>query len=124
MKSALIIDDDITSRNLFGDMLRKVSFVVEEAEDGWDGIKLAKKNYYDVILLDLKMPGLDGEQVLNILSKLSKKQPTLVVSGYLTKDRIMKLSKIGARGFLAKPIEEMKFYNAVYQLCPFDIPGK
>jgi YesN/AraC family two-component response regulator len=105
-------------------MLRRVSFIVDEAEDGWDGIKMAKKKSYDVILLDLKMPGIDGEQVLNVLNKVSNEHPTLIVSGFLTKDKIIRLSKLGAKGFLAKPIDEMKFYNSVYQLCPFEIPKR
>ncbi|MFC1564221.1 response regulator [candidate division KSB1 bacterium] len=123
MKSALIIDDDVTSRNVIGAMLKKASFIVQEAEDGWDGVKMLKRDSYDVILLDLKMPGLDGEQVLNIINKLNTDHPTLIVSGFLTKDKVIKLKNSGAKGFLAKPIDESQFYDAVNRLCPFNIPN-
>jgi len=122
MKSALIIDDDVTTRIIIEDLLKKVSFEVEKAEDGWEGVKMAKNKKYDLIILDLRMPSLDGEQALTILNKMNKSYPVLIISSYLTKEKIIRLKKANAKGFLVKPIDERKFYNEVYRICPFDVP--
>ena len=50
--------------------------------------------------------------------------PVLIVSAYLTKDKVMKLKKLGAKGFLAKPIDINNFYNAVNQICPINTVQK
>ncbi|MCP4634479.1 MAG: response regulator, partial [candidate division Zixibacteria bacterium] len=104
MYTALIVDDDEMTRNAVGDLLGRVNFKVENAEDGREGIRKIEKTKYDLILLDLRMSGIDGEQVLKILKKENDSLPIIILSGYLTKDKIIKLSKLGVKGFLTKPI--------------------
>ena len=123
-KLALVIDDEKIDRDTFSDLLKRVSFLVDLAEDGKEGVRKVKKSNYDIILLDIRMPGLDGEQVLRILNRLNESLPVLIVSDYLTKDKVMKLKKLGAKGFLAKPIDINNFYNAVNQICPINTVQK
>ena len=120
MKIALIIDDSKVDRNAISDLLKRVNIKVDNAVDGSDGIKKVKKTAYDLIVLDLKMPGVDGEQVLRVIKKVKTSLPVLIVSGYLTKARFLRLQKLGVKKFLTKPIDINKFYNAVKQLCPMN----
>ncbi|MCP4726335.1 MAG: response regulator, partial [bacterium] len=64
---------------------------------------------------------IDGEQVLKILKKENDSLPIIILSGYLTKDKIIKLSKLGVKGFLTKPIDIKNFYQVVNQVCPINI---
>lgn len=120
MKFALVIDDDQVDRNAVGDLLKRVDIKIDNAIDGMDGIRKIKKHSYDFIILDLKMPNVDGEQALRIIKKVNDSLPILVVSGYLTKEKLSKLQKLGVEGFLTKPIDINKFYQAVNKICPIN----
>ena len=122
MRTALIIDDDDNSRNALSELLMKESFTVEWAEDGWEGVTRLKKSAYDIVLLDVRMPNIDGEQVLTIVSKFSKPLPVIIVSAYLTKERVVRLKNLGAKGFLTKPISVKNFYSVIRQVCPPEKP--
>lgn len=123
MKFALIIEDDLMMQDLLCELLEKMGFTVESAEDGWDGVGKIKKTNYDLILLDIKMPGgIDGEQVLTIMGKFKSSTPVIIVSAYLTKERILKLKQLGVRGFLAKPVDVNKFTDMVNQVCSLTSP--
>ncbi len=123
MPNALIIDDDTSSRNALTELLMKENFSVESAEDGWEGVTRLKKNEYDLVFLDVRMPTLDGEQVLAIVSKFSKPLPVIIVSAYLTKERVVKLKNLGAKGFLTKPVSVKNFYAVIRQIYPPEGPA-
>lgn len=120
MKLALIIDDNQVDRDAVGDLLKRVQIRSEMAVDGSDGIRKIKKMHYDLIILDLKMPGVDGEQTLRIIKKANASIPVLIVSGYLTKEKFSKLQNLGVKGFLTKPINIKNFYQAVNQIYPIN----
>ncbi len=103
-RKALIIDDDVSSRVFIGRMLGKINFTYDEAENGFDGIQMLKKNSYDLVLLDLVMPQIDGEHVALLMQKLNNTTPVVVVSAYLNKTRILKLAQKGVKGFVTKPL--------------------
>lgn len=121
MKKALIIEDDPVSRQVISELLMKIDFNVEVAEDGYDGVRKANKLNYDLICLDVRMPGVDGEQVMSIMNRNKKGDssnlPVVVVSGYLTKNNVMKLQSLGVKSFVTKPVDIQKFYAAVNQAC-------
>ncbi|MFC1556291.1 response regulator [candidate division KSB1 bacterium] len=116
MKNAIVIDDDDMIRTVIAELLAKLDFEVDTAEDGWEGVRMVKKGDYNIILLDIRMPGVDGEQVLSILNKFDDSLPVLIVSAYLTKERVAKLKKLGVKGFLTKPIDPKSFNYAVKQI--------
>lgn len=122
MKFALIIEDDLMMQDLLCELLEKMGFTVESAEDGWDGVGKIKKSTYDLILLDIKMPGgIDGEQVLNIIRKFKISTPIVIVSAFLTKERILKLKQLGVKGFLAKPVDINKFPDMINEVCSLEV---
>ena len=113
MPYALVIEDDQPTRILIRRLLEKADFKIEEAEDGMEGLQVLKKRKFDVILLDLNMPKMDGEQVLSVLKKRNESLPVIVFSAYLTKERIIKLAKLGVKEFLPKPFDLRGLYQAV-----------
>ena len=64
----LIIDDERSIRNSLGEILSDEGYIVETAENGTEGLEKALKGHYDIIFCDIKMPGLDGVEVLEKLS--------------------------------------------------------
>ncbi len=94
-------------------MLEGSDYKVDLADDGWDGVKMIKKTHYDLIILDIKMPGIDGQQVLGIIKKLDENLPVLILSGYLTKDVFLKMQRLGVKGFLSKPFGYQNLLDTV-----------
>ena len=120
MKKALVIDDDESVSRLIEKLLIEKETLVDIAYDGRAGIMKIKEKYYDIIFLDVIMPGLGGKQVLGILNRLEKSIPVIIVSGHLTKDSLIQLKEMGVIGFLSKPFNIEKFYNMVDQVYSAD----
>jgi len=99
LKSVLVIDDEQTILNLISKSLTRNGYAVDSAENGEKGIEKIESNDYSLILTDLIMPGLSGEQVLQYLRSIQKK-PTPVVGMSGTP---WLLEKIDFDGVLAKP---------------------
>lgn len=122
MAHALIIDDHEVTRNAVRLMLERINFDLDEAEDGFEGIQLIKKNKYDLVFLDIRMPKLDGEQVISILKKRNDLCPIVIISAYLTQEQILKFIKLGVKGILSKPFDIQKFYQEINKICPIEMP--
>jgi DNA-binding NtrC family response regulator len=118
MAQALIIEDDEATRIVLRKMLERVQIDVEEAVNGMDGLLALKRKKFDVVLLDVSMPKMNGEQVMNVLHKRNESHPIIVVSAYLTKERIMKLMQLGVKEFIHKPFNIDKFYQTINKFCP------
>ena len=101
--SILIVDDESPIRNALREILELEDYKVEEAKDGVEAINLAKKNKYDVIICDIKMPKMDGMEVLEKLSILSPDTPVIMISGHGNIDTAVDAVKKGAFDFISKP---------------------
>ncbi len=118
MPKALVVDDDQSTRIAIRNILEKVKIDVDEAENGEEALQILKKKDYNVVLLDIHMPKLDGLQVMSILKKRNQSVPVIVVSAYLSKENIAKLSQLGVKDFLSKPFDLRTFYQAVNNVLP------
>lgn len=101
----LIVDDDRTFRRSTAALLRQDGYRVEEAADGHEAVELLGVETYDLILLDLRMPGLDGIGIVEVLRKWGHDTPILMISGYGTVDAAVDALHAGADDFLTKPVE-------------------
>jgi two-component system alkaline phosphatase synthesis response regulator PhoP len=104
MKKILIIEDDNILQRAINTALVDANYSVAEANDGSEGIKKAKSESPDLILLDLLMPKKDGWEVLEELKKNkdTKNIPVLVLTVYEGEDSISKCMKLGAKGYFLK----------------------
>lgn len=105
MAKILIIDDERAIRRSMKEILEFEKYLVEEAEDGQQGLTLAQKNNYDVILCDIKMPKLDGTEFLNKVIELQLPVALIMMSGHGSIETAVDAVKKGAYDYLPKPID-------------------
>lgn len=105
MAKILIIDDEKAIRRSMKEILEFEKYVVEEAEDGVQGLAMAQKNAYDVILCDIKMPKLDGTELLNKVIELQLPVALIMMSGHGSIETAVEAVKKGAYDYLPKPID-------------------
>ncbi len=103
MPKILIIDDEELIRETLRDILEHEGYQVEEASDGQMGINLIKKNSFDLILCDIKMPKVDGMEVLEKSMELAPDVPVIMISGHGTVETAIEAAKKGAFDFISKP---------------------
>ena len=104
MSRILIIDDEKSIRGTLREILEYEKFEIDEAADGAEGIELAKSKKFDVILCDIKMPKMDGIEVLENIIKLSD-APVIMISGHGSIDTAVEAIKKGAYDYIAKPLD-------------------
>ncbi|MBN2173762.1 MAG: sigma-54-dependent Fis family transcriptional regulator [Bacteroidales bacterium] len=102
MPSILIIDDEKSIRNTLRDILEAEQYEIDEAENGEIAIEKIRHNSYDVILCDIKMPGIDGMEVLDKAGQISE-TPVIMISGHGTIETAVDAIKKGAYDYIAKP---------------------
>jgi two-component system, NtrC family, nitrogen regulation response regulator NtrX len=113
MPKVLIIDDEQSIRETLKEILDYEGYEVEEAEDGAKGLKLIKKNRYDAVLCDIKMPQMDGLELLEKATQLAQDLPFIMISGHGTIDTAIEATKKGAFDFISKPPDLNKLLIAV-----------
>lgn len=99
----LIIDDDESMREGCRQTLEEDGFRVRMAENGARGLELTARESFDIILLDLKMPGLSGMEVLGRLKESNVNSCVIVITGFATVDAAVEAMKLGACDFITKP---------------------
>ncbi|MFN5362297.1 MAG: sigma-54-dependent transcriptional regulator, partial [Bacteroidota bacterium] len=103
MAVILIIDDEKSIRNVLKDILQHEGYQVEEAPDGEQGIKLFSSKSFDLVLCDIKMPKIDGMDVLQQIMELNPEVPVIMISGHGTIETAVEAVKKGAFDFISKP---------------------
>ncbi len=103
MSNILIIDDERSIRAALKDLLEFEGFQVTEAEDGHAGLDAARKNHFDLVLCDIKMPGMDGLECLAQLQSMYPDLPVIMISGHGTMETAVEATRLGAFDFLVKP---------------------
>lgn len=104
MSAVLIIDDERAIRDALKEILEYEKYEVEEAGDGLSAIALVKERKFDVILCDIRMPGMDGLEVLQALQELSD-APVVMISGHGTIQTAVEAIKKGAFDYIPKPLD-------------------
>lgn len=105
MSKILVIDDERSIRNALKDILEYEKYEVDLAEDGNKGIEKVQNAEYDIILCDIKMPGLDGIEVLDKLNVLAPDTPVVMISGHGNIDTAVDSIKKGAFDYIEKPLD-------------------
>ena len=100
---ALVIDDDESMRVGCTQVLSEDGYRVRTAENGVQGLEFAQKESFDLVILDLRMPGMDGMDVLGKLKEYDPNVPVIVITGYVTIESAVEAMKRGAYDFLPKP---------------------
>ena len=103
----LIIDDERFIRNSLSDLVSVFGYDVETAEDGQQGLAMAVKEHYDAIFCDIKMPNMNGLEVLDGLREQGVDSAVMMISGHGDIDTAVECIKKGAFDFIQKPLQDM-----------------
>jgi DNA-binding NtrC family response regulator len=109
----LIVDDEIQFLESIAKRLELRDFDVTRASNGMQAVEAARQGKFDLALLDLKMPGMDGKQVLEILKKEHKYLEVIILTGHGSVDSAVECTKLGAFGYLPKPYELEKLLDTL-----------
>jgi DNA-binding NtrC family response regulator len=105
MASVLIVDDKESLRDMLAQTLTMEGYQVETATDGRDAIALANERRFDVVLTDLKLPSMDGIEVLSKLKEMDPGQEVIMMTAFGTIETAVSAMKLGAFDFLTKPFD-------------------
>ncbi len=108
MKTILVIDDEQSIRDSLRMILEYERYEVHFASDGETGLSIAPKTSPDLVLLDVKMPGIDGLEVLQRLRQRTPDLPVIMISGHGNIETAVEATKRGAFDFLPKPLDRDK----------------
>lgn len=115
MSRILIIEDEAAIRRVLKKIISEENeaYLVDEAEDGLIGLDLIKKNDYDLVLCDIKMPKADGVEVLEKTRKLKPETPVVMISGHGDIDTAVQTMRLGAFDYISKPPDLNRLLNTV-----------
>jgi DNA-binding NtrC family response regulator len=105
MASVLIVDDKDSLRDMLAKTLAMEGYEVETAADGHDALRLADARRFDVVLTDLKLPTMDGIEVLSKLKEMDPSQEVIMMTAFGTIETAVHAMKLGAYDFLTKPFD-------------------
>jgi len=104
-KRVLIIDDEEGIRSVLADLFTELGCEAAQAEDGKSGLKAALSGRFDLVLLDLSLPGLDGLGVLRELKASVPDVPVVMITGYASMESAIEAMKLGAYDYITKPFD-------------------
>ena len=115
MSKILIIEDEAPIRRVLNKILSEENdnYLVQEAEDGLKGIELVKNEDFDLILCDIKMPKMDGVEVLEAVKKIKPEIPMVMISGHGDLETAVNTMRLGAFDYISKPPDLNRLLNTV-----------
>ncbi|WP_166417322.1 PAS domain-containing hybrid sensor histidine kinase/response regulator [Cochlodiniinecator piscidefendens] len=121
----LIVEDNEINRLVLRELLQNAGHVVFEAEDGEAGVRAATEDEFDVILMDISMPGMDGIQATQVIRNMngpSSDVPIVAVTAHAALDDHQHISEAGFNDIITKPISESELLNCLTKLFSEDAP--
>jgi two-component system NtrC family response regulator len=112
-KFILIVDDDKTILEGFKVLLEMKKYKISTAEDGQKALEKVRNNFYNLVLLDIKLPDMEGTDLLLEFRQLNPKMKTIIVTGYSTRENAINSLNLGADGYLEKPVTPGKLLEIV-----------
>lgn len=118
----LVIEDDISNRNYLVELLSSTGFRVLSAENGEEGLEVFIRNKIDLVLLDLKMPIMGGEQFIREMKSTvkGKRVPVIVVSAHAFEENRQAVLDLGADDFLRKPVSDQDLFDKLAVYLPVE----
>ena len=111
--AVLIVDDDEGMLEMMMDILSEMNFNVAVANDGFKAIEMAKEGTFDAILMDIRMPGIDGIETLKRIKHIKPFAKIILMTAFTTENNALDAQKEGASAILYKPIDFDKLENVL-----------
>ncbi len=109
----LVVDDEANVRTVFSDILKKENYLVKQAKDGPEAIKAIDEETFDLALVDLRMPHMDGIEVLENIKKRKPEIPVIVYTGYGSITSAVEAMRKGAFDYLNKPFSPQQLKSNI-----------
>jgi DNA-binding NtrC family response regulator len=101
----LIIDDDESVRETVSKALEKAGFVVDTAENGREAIEKAQANFYNLALIDIRLPDMEGTKLLTAMRDTTPKMAKIILTGYAALENAIEAVNKGADSYIRKPVD-------------------
>ncbi len=111
----LVVDDEVNLRRVLGAVLERAGYDVLVAGDGNEGLAVLANHHIDVVVTDLRMPGLDGMALLREAQRIDPDIPVILLTAYSTVDNAVEALKSGAFDYLTKPFEQSDVLSIVHK---------
>ncbi len=115
MNSILIIDDDDQLRNSFKKLLSEEGYKVDGAASGEAGLNIVKKEVPDLVILDMRLPGMNGLETFRAIHKIEPKLPVIIMTAFGTTETAIEATKLGAFDYILKPFDIPDMLSLVKQ---------
>ncbi len=112
----MIVDDEPIVRRSLADWFKEEGFHILTAEDGYRALEIIEKESVDCVILDLKMPGIDGIQVLKEIKSKKPDTKVIIITAYGTIQNAVEAMKIGANDYITKPFEPEEIINSLKRI--------
>jgi DNA-binding response OmpR family regulator len=109
----LIVDDEINLRETLQDILRREGYTAATAQTGKEAIELCQKETFDVVLIDVKLPDMEGTSLLETLKKIDPNLLQIIITGYPSLENAVQSINSGADGYLVKPFKPQKLLDQI-----------
>ncbi|HII81356.1 MAG TPA: response regulator [Methanosarcina sp.] len=115
MKRILVVEDSTVIMELIRFLLTTFGYESKEARDGFEALKIVKENRFDLILLDIQLPGFDGLDVLKEIKKLPEvnRTPVIALTAHAMEGDEDRFLKAGCSGYISKPIDIGRFQSVL-----------
>ncbi|MDO8725305.1 MAG: response regulator [Candidatus Methanoperedens sp.] len=122
MTRLLVVEDDLMNLNLICEILKAEGFTVHYAMDGIEAIDMAKKMLYDLILMDIELPRMDGIEATRIIKNMLnyKKIPVIALTAYAMRGDKERFLAAGLDDYIPKPIDVSDFIKKLEKYCSRD----
>ncbi len=112
----LIIEDDEEMRSLLEDFLKGEGYEAESALNGFEGLRKLAQDTFDLVLTDVRMPGLTGLEVLSAIKRVQPEVPVMVITAFGSEEIHHRSLERGASGYLEKPIRFLELKALISRL--------
>jgi DNA-binding NtrC family response regulator len=101
----LIVDDDETIRKSLATVLKEKGYLIDTAESGREAISKSEKDAYNLAFIDIRLPDMDGVQLLTAMKETTPKMVKIIITGYPSLQNAIEAVNKGADGYIVKPIK-------------------
>ena len=103
VRKILVADDEEVTRDLFKRLIPRLGHEIYTASNGQEALEMIRENNFDLLIMDLKMPVMDGMELLDRIHQLGKEIPTIVITGYATMEITKQALEAGCIDLVIKP---------------------
>ena len=121
-RAVLIVDDERVVRDSLAEWLAETGYDVSSAEDGYEALRIINERPPEVVVLDLRMPGMDGLDVLKSIKQKDLKIGVIAITAYGSIDNAVEAMKLGASDYITKPFPPERLESSIGKIIPFPYP--